>query len=135
MKRASFVLITLMILAIVVPILRARSAQEDAPASSAKTPEQVAYIKLIEGDVGYLRGDDDNKDNWNPAALNVPVQTGDSLYANAQSRAEVQVGQDGLVRLGNGAYVGVLQDSDDRFQLKLTCGTVTLRVQNPSKRQ
>ncbi len=99
----------------------------------AQTPEQVAYVRLIEGDVGYLRGDDDNKDNWNPAAVNVPVQSGDSFYTNPQSRAEVQLGQDGLVRLGNGAYVGVLQNSDDRFQMKLTSGTVTLRVQKQSR--
>jgi hypothetical protein len=77
---------------------------------------------FLEADVVYLRGDDDNKDNWNPAAVNLPAQSGDSFYTNPQSRAEVQFGQDGLVRLGNGAYVGVLQNSDDRFQMKLTVG-------------
>jgi hypothetical protein len=130
MKAAKVLIVANLIVVVFFAALVSLWAQSEP---AAKTPEQVAYVRLIEGDVGYLRGDDDNKDNWNPATVNVPVQSGDSLYANPQGRAEVQLGQDGLVRLGNGAYVGVLQDSVDRYQLKLTSGTVTLRVEKPSR--
>src|SRR5438128_6954200 len=55
--------------------------------------------------------------------------TGDSLYANEKSKAEVQLGESSFLRLGSGAYVGVLQNTSELFQMKLTSGTVTLRLQ------
>src|SRR5712692_4630122 len=78
-----------------------RAQNEQTP----QTPEQVAYIKLIEGDVGYLRGDD-NQGQWNAAATNTPLMAGDSLYANENSRAEVQLSETSFLRLGKLAYVG-----------------------------
>jgi hypothetical protein len=59
----------------------------------------------------------------------VPVVTGDSLYANEKSRAEVQLGEGSFLRMGNGALAGFLQNSKDAMQLKLTSGTTTLRLQ------
>jgi len=106
----------------------ATRAQDEQPAQTPQTPEQVAYVRMIEGEVGYLRGDDD-QGQWNPAAINSPLATGDSLYASEKSRAEIQVGDSSFLRLGNLAYVGVLQNSNDIFQLKVTSGTATLRVQ------
>ena len=122
-KRQPWIVFTMITvcLATALPILWAQSKQ--AP----QTPEQVAYIKLIEGQVGYQRGDD-NQAQWTAAAINLPMMTGDLLYANEQSRAEIELGDGGFLRIGSRAYVGFLQNTSERFQLKLTSGTITLRL-------
>src|SRR5712692_6554487 len=92
-----------------------------------QTPEHVAYIRLIEGEVGYQRGDD-NQAQWSAAAVNTPLMPGDSLYANDGGRAEVQLGDGNFLRVGKQGYVGVLQSSDQAFQFKVASGTATLRL-------
>jgi len=92
-----------------------------------QSPEHVAYIRLIEGEVGYQRGDD-NQAQWSAAAANTPLMPGDSLYANDGGRAEVQLGDGNFLRAGKQGYIGVLQSNDQAFQFKVASGTATLRL-------
>ena len=106
--KAIFLLAVLTIAAVVIlPPSHQGKARADG---SADVSDQVAYIKMIDGDLGYQRGDDD-KGEWNPAAVNSPLMPGDSLYTPETSKAELQVGDDSFLRLADLAYVGILQNS------------------------
>jgi hypothetical protein len=102
-------------------------------ATVTSTPKQQAYIDLINGDVGFQRGDDP-QGQWTAAAPNTPLAPGDSLNAATKdSRAEIQVGDGNVVRLGDQATAAILQNSDDIFQLKVTSGLATVRAQQLSR--
>ncbi len=117
------VAILVIFLAVAAPdILHAQDSDDQ------QSPEQVAYIRLVEGEVGYQRGDD-SQAQWSAAAMNTPLMPGDSLYANDRSRAEIQLGDGNFLRVGTQGYIGLLQSDDHTFQFKVASGTATLRLQ------
>jgi hypothetical protein len=61
------------------------------------------------------------------ASINRPLTTGDRLWADAHSRAEIQVGG-GMVRMNGGTSVFVLNLDDRVTQLQLTQGTLNVGV-------
>src|SRR5438105_2468252 len=51
--------------------------------------QTVARVAFVEGDASYSRGDD--PDNWQAAAVNMPMTLGDRVYTGEGSRLELQV--------------------------------------------
>ena len=87
--------------------------------------QSVARISFVEGDASYSRGDD--PDDWQAAALNVPMTLGDRVYTADGSRLELQF-HNGFVRLAPGSDLTALNLTDDIAQFSLTSGTASIRV-------
>jgi len=87
--------------------------------------QTVARVSFVEGDASYSRGDD--PDEWQPAAINVPMSNGDRLYTADGSRAELQI-QGAWIRMSPGTDLTALNITRDVKQFSLTGGTASFRL-------
>ncbi|MEO6596346.1 MAG: FecR domain-containing protein, partial [Planctomycetota bacterium] len=72
--------------------------------------------------------------DWVRAAINRPLTTGDRLWTDANSRAELQIGG-AAIRMGPSTSL-VLLNLDDRIaQVQLSQGTLRVRVRSVGSRQ
>ena len=98
------------------------SSQQNAPADNP--PSRVARISFLRGRVSFLRA---GLTQWSEAALNFPVTTGDRLYTDKDSRAELQVGSS-TVRLSDSTDLTMTNLNDQIMQLGLEEGTLHVSV-------
>jgi flagellar biosynthesis GTPase FlhF len=98
--------------------LQAASADENDP------PTRVARLAYSEGSVSFQPG---GTQDWVAAAINRPLTTGDQLWADRDSRAELQL--DGsTLRLAGSTAVSLLNLGDSVTQVQLSSGTLLVRV-------
>jgi hypothetical protein len=90
----------------------------------ADPPGRVARLGYVSGQVSFSPA---GEDDWAQAVINRPITVGDRLWADAGSRAELQVGG-AMVRLNDSTAVSVLNLDDDITQLQLTEGSLNVRV-------
>jgi hypothetical protein len=93
-------------------------------AAIADPPSRAARLTQMSGTITFSPA---GEDEWAIAQANRPVITGDRLWSDAGSHAELEVGTAG-VRLGSETSVDVLNFDDRVMQLQLAQGTVNLRV-------
>ncbi|HXQ64834.1 MAG TPA: DUF6600 domain-containing protein, partial [Steroidobacteraceae bacterium] len=98
------------------PPLRAQEA--------ADPPGRVARVGVALGLVSLQPA---GSDTWIGDVLNRPLTTGDKLWVDRESRVELDVGS-ATVRLGSETGVELLNLDDRTTQLKLTVGTLSMRV-------
>ena len=91
---------------------------------SADPPTRVARLGFASGTVSFSPAGDEN---WVQARINRPLVTGDRLWADADGRAEVQIGR-AWVRLGASTSLTLLNIGDRVTQLQLAQGTADIRV-------
>jgi hypothetical protein len=84
-----------------------------------------ARLSLIEGDVQVRIAD---SDDWVPAAANTPLYEGDSVWAPAGSRTEIQLRDGSVIRLDGKTSLNVLKVEKDFLQLNLGMGRAYLRT-------
>jgi hypothetical protein len=89
--------------------------------------QTVARVAFVEGDASYSRGDD--PDNWQAAAINVPMTLGDRLYTGDGSRVELQL-HGAWIRMAPGSDLTALNLTHDVKQFSLTGGTASFRVRS-----
>lgn len=87
-------------------------------------PGRVARLNDILGEVSYSPA---GEDDWIGIQRNRPLIRGDRLWTDRDARAEFQVGN-AAIRLGPDTSFGILNLNDDVAQLRLTQGTINLRV-------
>src|ERR1700756_3301534 len=78
--------------AMVLLILAPRPAAQDENQQNSQQdnpPSRVARISYLSGNVSFLRS---GINQWSQAALNFPATTGDRIYTDVESRAELEVG-------------------------------------------
>ncbi|WP_374568844.1 DUF6600 domain-containing protein [Ideonella sp.] len=92
--------------------------------SRADPPGRVARLGYLSGEVSFSPA---GEDDWGSATLNRPLGPGDRLWADANGRAEIQVGG-AMLRLNSATAVSVLNLDDDIAQLQLTEGSLNVRV-------
>ncbi len=85
----------------------------------------VARISLIHGDVSTQRGD---SGNWNAGALNQPIMSSDKVSTGVRSRAEVQLDQANILRLGDNTLATVASLSRTQIQVQVARGLVDFTV-------
>ncbi len=85
---------------------------------------RVARLGYASGAVSFSPSGDNE---WVQARINRPMVTGDRLWSDANSRAELQVGQ-AKIRLGSRTSLTLLNIDDQVTQLKLEQGTLNFRV-------
>ena len=92
--------------------------------AAADPPSRVARLGYTTGPVSFSPA---GENDWVQATVNRPLTTGDRLWADAGSRAEIQVGG-AMIRMNAGTAVSVLNLDDQIAQLQLTQGTLYVRV-------
>jgi hypothetical protein len=97
-----------------------------ARADDVDPPGRVARVNLVEGSASLQPA---GSDQWVSDVLNRPLTTGDKLWVDENARAELHVGSSAM-RVGSSTGVEILNIDDRIVQLKLTAGTLTVRVRN-----
>jgi hypothetical protein len=92
--------------------------QQDDP------PTRVARLGYMEGSVSFLPA---GETDWVGAVDNRPMTTGDKLWADKDSRAELQLGS-AVIRLSANTGVSFLNLDDHTVQLQLSSGAINVRV-------
>ena len=98
---------------------RPLTAQEDPPS-------RVARLNYTSGNVSMEPA---GVDEWTPSDINRPFTTGDYLYADQNSAAELHL-DNAAVRMGGQTSFGFLNLDDRTEQIKLTEGDLYIRVHN-----
>jgi len=94
------------------------AADEDDP------PSRVARLAFVRGNVSFNPA---GADDWVSAVVNRPMTTGDKLWADDGSRAELHLGS-AVIRLSDHTGFSFLNLTDEVMQVRLTEGTLNIRV-------
>src|SRR6267142_5632158 len=87
-------------------------------------PARVARLAYLEGSISFQPG---GTEEWVAAPLNRPITTGDKIWSDQDSRAELQLDGSAL-RLSSNTSVSVLNLNDNVSQIQLSVGTLLVRV-------
>ncbi|MES2102808.1 MAG: DUF6600 domain-containing protein [Pseudomonadota bacterium] len=87
---------------------------------------RVARLNYISGNVTFAPA---ASDTWAYAELNRPLTVGDSVWADSGARAELHLGST-AVRLESMTSLNILDLTDDTAQLKLSQGSISVRVRS-----
>ena len=92
-------------------------------------PSRVGRLSFLTGSVSFRPG---TVDDWTAATINYPLHTGDHLWTDADARAEVTVGSS-AIRLASGTAFGVLALDDHTTQLRVSQGSLNVRLRSLSE--
>jgi hypothetical protein len=87
-------------------------------------PTRVARLGYMEGSVSFQPA---GEDDWVGAVDNRPLTTGDKLWADQDSRAELQLGS-ATIRLSSNTGISFLDLDDHTVQVQLSSGAINIRV-------
>ncbi len=87
-------------------------------------PTLIGRLSHLEGSVSFQPG---GVDEWVPASLNRPLTSGDQIFADEGSRAEIQI-PSAIFRLGSRSAFQFLSLDDQHVQVKLSEGPLIVRV-------
>lgn len=93
-------------------------------ADAGDPPSRVARLNLLLGPVSFRP---DSVEDWAPATLNYPLTTGDHLWTEAGSKAELHVGST-AIRMGGETAMSILNLDDRIVQLSVTGGSVDVHI-------
>jgi hypothetical protein len=99
-------------------------AAQRAAADDDDPPSRVARLAYTSGNVSFNPA---GTDDWVAAVVNRPMTTGDKLWSDDGSRAELHL-DSAVIRLSDHTGFSFLNLSDEITQLRLTEGTLYLRV-------
>ncbi len=99
-------------------------AVERAAADDDDPPSRVARLAYTNGNVSFNPA---GTDDWVAAVVNRPMTTGDKLWSDDRSRAELHL-DTAVIRLSDHTGFSFLNLSDEITQLRLTEGTLYIRV-------
>jgi hypothetical protein len=87
-------------------------------------PSVVARLAYAQGSVSFQPG---GTDDWVAAVVNRPITTGDKLWSDNDGRVELQLDAS-TIRLSNNTGFSFLNLNDNITQVRLTEGTLLIRV-------
>src|ERR1700692_1896555 len=116
--RSALVLLLGLVFASAISVPATSMADTDDP------PTRVARLAYLEGAVSFQPG---GTDEWVAAPLNRPITTGDKIWSDQGSRAELQLDGSAL-RLSSNTSVSFLSLGDNVSQIQLSVGTLLVRV-------
>src|SRR5207248_5864609 len=93
-------------------------------AARADPPYRVARLSYENGSVSFSPA---GEADWSRAPINRPLITGDGLWVDVGSRAELQLGGAAL-RIGDQTSLSLLNVDDRIAQVQLTQGELDIRV-------
>src|SRR5882672_5433000 len=89
-------------------------------------PGRVARLSYADGSVSLQPA---GVEDWADATLNRPLTTGDKLWADQNSRAELDIGT-AVIRVGSMTGVSFLNLDDRTAQMNVTAGTAIVHVRD-----
>jgi hypothetical protein len=101
-------------------------AQDQGQDQAQDPPARVGRLNYSQGSVSFRPA---GEDDWVDAVPNRPMVTGDDLWADENSHAEVHVGSTAL-RLGPKTGITFLALDDHTAQIRLAQGSLILRVRH-----
>ena len=104
----------------------ARAQDDDDDAQGQDPPGRVGRLNYSQGSVSFRPA---GEDDWVTAVPNRPMVSGDDLWADENSRAEVHVGS-AAIRLGSKTGITFLALDDRTTQIRLAQGSLILRVRH-----
>ena len=110
--------------AIAVGTLMSLGLEGAALAQSADPPGRAAQLSYAEGNVSFEPA---GTSSWTSAVINRPLTVGDKLWADQDSRAELDIG-DAVIRLGSTTGFSFLNLDDQTAQMQVTAGAVIVHV-------
>ena len=87
-------------------------------------PGRVARLGYMQGSVSFQPA---GENEWVEAAPNRPLTTGDKLWADRDSRAEIQLGSS-TIDVGANTGISFLNLDDRTVQIQLSAGSMNVRV-------
>src|SRR5215831_4209263 len=105
------------VLAVLLAVPAAKADDDDPPGRAAR-------LSFISGTVSFQPG---SVEDWVPATLNRPMTTGDRLWTEAGSRAELHFGS-AAVRMNGRTNLTVLNLDDGAAQFQVSVGAVSVRL-------
>ena len=100
--------------------------QDQSQDESQDPPGRVARLNFSQGSVSFRPA---GEDDWVTAVPNRPMVTGDDLWADDDSRAEVHIGS-AAIRLGAKTGITFLTLDDRTTQIRLAQGSLILNVRH-----
>jgi hypothetical protein len=97
-----------------------------ATADDDDPPSRVARLSYTHGPVSFQPA---GTDDWVDAVVNRPMTTGDKVWNDSGARSELNIGS-AVIRLGSTTGFSFLNLTDDTSQLRLTEGTLNIRVRS-----
>jgi len=115
-------------LAILLPApMLAQDDNGDQPQDQTQDPpSRVARLNFTQGSVSFQPG---GEGDWVDAVPNRPLTTGDNLWTDRNSRAELHAGST-AIRLGSETSVTFLDLDDHAMQLRIAQGTTMIRMKH-----
>ena len=104
----------------------AQGVQSSQDAIAQDPPGRVATLNYMEGSVSFQPA---GENDWVTAVLNRPLVTGDNLWTDEASRAEVHIGSTAL-HLGPTTGITFLEVSDRAAQIRLAQGSMIVKVRH-----
>lgn len=92
----------------------------------AEPPSRAARLGYISGTVSFSPA---GQPDWLRAVVNRPLTSGDQLWSDSNSRAELQIGG-AAIRLGSPTSVTLLNLDDRIAQVQLSQGTLKVHVRH-----
>jgi hypothetical protein len=114
----STIVLSMIVLSMIVLPTQASAQDQDDP------PSRVARIGYLQGSVSFLPA---GETDWVGAVPNRPMSTGDQLWTDEDSRAEVQLGS-AVIRLAPLTTFSFLNLDDDTVQIQLSSGAINITV-------
>jgi hypothetical protein len=111
-------------------VVAQQNSDEQQAGDEVDPPTRAARLSYVEGAVSVQPA---GLDDWTAAAINRPLTTGDQLWSDRGSRAEIDLGS-ATVSLADSSSVSLLNLSDEGVQLQVSAGTanITLRDLDPA---
>ena len=123
---AWFVLFASCLFAVLQFSAAANAQDQDDEDQGQDPPARVGRLNFSQGSVSFRPA---GEDDWVTAVPNRPMVTGDDLWADEDSRAEVHVGSAAL-RLGSRTGITFLELDDHTTQIRLAQGSLILRLRH-----
>jgi hypothetical protein len=92
----------------------------------ADPPSRVARLAYLQGSVSFQPA---GESEWVEAAQNRPMTTGDQIWADKDSRAELSLGS-AVIDLNSSTGISFLNLDDRTAQIKLSSGSINVRVRH-----
>jgi hypothetical protein len=125
-RKLWFAVLSLAGLAFLLQLSAIARAQDDADDQTQDPPTRAGRLNYSQGSVSFRPA---GEDDWITAVPNRPVVTGDDLWADEDSRAEVHVGS-AAIRLGAKTGITFLTLDDTTTQIRLAQGSLIVRVRH-----
>ncbi len=104
----------------------------DAGAPADEPGRAVARLGILNGDASIKRGD---SNDWQAAAINAPLMSGDQISVAAGARAEIEIDSSHFLRIGSDTELRLADLENGHYQVQVAHGTITWRVLRDSQAQ